>query len=391
MKNLALFVLFLLTTLSVLAEDIIVCRDGNIIKSQVLEVGVSEIKYKKISNLQGPTYCILKSDVLSVNYENGEVDKMTQDVTSVEDNSKETGNSVPIASTDNESIRNSYNSIFPIRLDKKDTNGNTNYGYAYWGIGDNSIMSTSQIEIGFEMCQNSCYFRYPNGGYMVLYPYCISILNKTNSPIYIDLGNTYRVSKNESNTLSEAWYDGTSFVENKSKSNSIGLGLGAITNTLGIGGLIGGIANGISLGKSSGAAVAVDKSLQRVISVAPHGKIILPAHLSADNESVIETYELMEIETQNGFKNKLNIRKWGLNKYNEGDLPWAFDYYITYSSDPNFSSSYTVPVHLFVRGIYGVGKMETLTKYNDGNERAINKRYNFDNNSKVLFTRIHLN
>lgn len=54
------------------AQDVIVKKDGSTILSKVIEVGSSEIKYKKIGKPDGPLYSINVSDVLSVNYESGE-------------------------------------------------------------------------------------------------------------------------------------------------------------------------------------------------------------------------------------------------------------------------------------------------------------------------------
>ena len=42
--------------------------------SKVLEITSTEIKYKKWNNQDGPTYSIDRSEVVSINYENGEVD-----------------------------------------------------------------------------------------------------------------------------------------------------------------------------------------------------------------------------------------------------------------------------------------------------------------------------
>lgn len=56
------------------AQDVIVNKDGSTILSKIIEVNSSDIKYKKFSNLDGPTYTINKSDVVSVNYENGDRD-----------------------------------------------------------------------------------------------------------------------------------------------------------------------------------------------------------------------------------------------------------------------------------------------------------------------------
>jgi hypothetical protein len=41
---------------------------------KVIEVGTSEVKYKKLDNLNGPVFSILKSDLLMIKYENGAKD-----------------------------------------------------------------------------------------------------------------------------------------------------------------------------------------------------------------------------------------------------------------------------------------------------------------------------
>ena len=71
MKQFFLFLL-LLCSASISAQDIIVKKDGSTILSKVIEIGSTEIKYKKFSNLNGPTYSITKVEILSINYENGE-------------------------------------------------------------------------------------------------------------------------------------------------------------------------------------------------------------------------------------------------------------------------------------------------------------------------------
>ena len=64
-----LTVIFIMSTCY--AQDIITKKTGAEIKTKILEVGQSEIKYKKTDNLDGPTYTILKSDVIMIIYENG--------------------------------------------------------------------------------------------------------------------------------------------------------------------------------------------------------------------------------------------------------------------------------------------------------------------------------
>lgn len=56
------------------AQDVIVKKDGTTILSKVLEVNETNLRYKKFKNPQGPTYSISLSEIMSVNYENGEKD-----------------------------------------------------------------------------------------------------------------------------------------------------------------------------------------------------------------------------------------------------------------------------------------------------------------------------
>jgi len=46
-------------------------RTSESILVKVIEVGTTEVKYKKLDNLNGPIFSILKSDLLIIKYENG--------------------------------------------------------------------------------------------------------------------------------------------------------------------------------------------------------------------------------------------------------------------------------------------------------------------------------
>jgi hypothetical protein len=75
-----LFLLCIAGTIT--AQDVIVKNDQSTVMSKVLEITSTEIKYKKWNNQDGPTYSISRSEVLSINYENGEVEKFSDNATS---------------------------------------------------------------------------------------------------------------------------------------------------------------------------------------------------------------------------------------------------------------------------------------------------------------------
>ncbi|HPI80258.1 MAG: hypothetical protein M9954_02015 [Cyclobacteriaceae bacterium] len=66
--------LILLFPLGAFPQDEIILSNGDIIKAKVEEVGISEVKYKKWDNLEGPTYSTAKKEVFMIKYENGNKD-----------------------------------------------------------------------------------------------------------------------------------------------------------------------------------------------------------------------------------------------------------------------------------------------------------------------------
>ena len=53
-------------------QDNIILKNGEEISAKVLRINTDNIEYKKLSNSQGPTYTVDKSDVFMIKYENGE-------------------------------------------------------------------------------------------------------------------------------------------------------------------------------------------------------------------------------------------------------------------------------------------------------------------------------
>lgn len=54
--------------------DLIVFKNGDEIEAKIIEISVTEIKYKKCNNLNGPTNIVSKSEVLFIKYPNGTKD-----------------------------------------------------------------------------------------------------------------------------------------------------------------------------------------------------------------------------------------------------------------------------------------------------------------------------
>lgn len=75
MKNIVLsFILSLCFISGIMAQDIIVRKDGSETKAKVLEINSNNIKYKRFDNLEGPLYTEPKSDITKIKYQNGTED-----------------------------------------------------------------------------------------------------------------------------------------------------------------------------------------------------------------------------------------------------------------------------------------------------------------------------
>ncbi|MDR1679356.1 MAG: hypothetical protein LBR81_06205 [Prevotellaceae bacterium] len=68
------FVLILICTVGLQAQDIITLKNGSEINAVVSEITADAVKYKKFENQQGPMYTVLKTEVFMVKYQNGDKD-----------------------------------------------------------------------------------------------------------------------------------------------------------------------------------------------------------------------------------------------------------------------------------------------------------------------------
>lgn len=72
MKKLVLVLVAMFTlNVAAVAQDIIVLRDGSIVRSKIMEVGENDVKYKKWDNINGPIYTMSILNISAIDYQNG--------------------------------------------------------------------------------------------------------------------------------------------------------------------------------------------------------------------------------------------------------------------------------------------------------------------------------
>lgn len=73
-----LFLLMLLCSICVYAQDVIVKKNGSTILCRIVEINSSEVIYKKWTNLKGANYVMNRTDITAINYENGKKDLLSE-------------------------------------------------------------------------------------------------------------------------------------------------------------------------------------------------------------------------------------------------------------------------------------------------------------------------
>lgn len=341
-----LSILFCLMSIGASAQDVIIRKNGDEIQAKVLAVSDSEIDYKKWSNQNGPTYTMSKDDVFMIKYINGDKDVFNDESRSVvqEENSSSKYIAKSPAANNVELIRKYKPEI---RVTTKLSEKPSKWFFPIMAVADSSVLSNEDIEVSIipvTVCDQDQTATY-------LLRYYLEIKNKTNNTIYIDKANTFRVYTDGSY---KTYFDATQINITTGRSSGIGINLGGIANVLGIGGTVGTLANSTSVGGTSQNAVAKTYSQQRIIAIPPHATANLSEykqeHVKGKHYEDISDAEFWKfyLHDQRGF-----VKKGECIHYSEAESPYANKYYITYSSDADFSSYSTLSFKIYARYVIG--------------------------------------
>lgn len=359
MKQYLFMVLFVFCATHVSAQDVIVKKDGSTILSKVLEVNTSDIKYKRFSNQNGPTYTINKFEIMCINYENGETDEFKDNSSSHKPSDENKSSQRHIkkpADLRNKELISLYNRIYePRKLSEKKSAAKE--AMLIFGIKPSSVMSNEDIEMSFI---RDC----PNG-----YPiYYINLKNKTDRTLYIDKGNCFRLLHDGTFFC---YYDNTEQTTvNLGGTSGASIGLGSVAGVLGVGGTAGQLAGGVSVGGGSSHSVSTTYSQQRIIAIPPHGNRNLTNEkwvqtkktnlltLSSAEYQRIESAEEFRIHTWEKGNSNIGLKRGIINKGNvrifkENELNWKREYIITYSTEEDFSTYSSINAELFIHEIIG--------------------------------------
>jgi len=76
-KIISIFVILLFASSFAFSQDEIIFNSGERVNAKIMEIGKTQVKYKKFSNIDGPLVIVNKKDIKKIIYQNGEEDIFT--------------------------------------------------------------------------------------------------------------------------------------------------------------------------------------------------------------------------------------------------------------------------------------------------------------------------
>lgn len=306
MKQLLVILFLLLCTNNLCAQDVIVKKDGDIIRSKVLEVTPTDIKYKKQSNPNGPTYTINISDVMSVNYENGENESFDNINAKQEDENEEPQFISKPADARNTELIALYNRRYEPSSKIKKSNEVADRCLVFVGMKKSSIISNDEIEINLETKKTET----PYGADC----WCqgLVVKNKTNRDIYIDKARCFRLLSEDS----EFVYSNYTFSD-------------------------------------------------RIVTIAPYSSKYLVDE-KWEGYKWLEGYERFRFKLIR--PNEIGLHKGVVNvgqvkMFEPEDLPWNRKYYISYSFDKSYKTYSILFAEFYIKEIIGCKSLMSPMNY----------------------------
>jgi len=185
----------------------------------------------------------------------------------------------------------------------------------------------------------------------------VSIYNKTEDVIYVDLTQCF-ISRNNK---SQALWDNTQFVKTDGNNSGASLNLGAITNAVGVGGAIGSLANGINVGGGSNSSTSTISQAERIIAIAPLSEYTITVPL-VNADFALPNFKIRKTTGWNvnridGATLVLTDLKAGqIISYSKETSPINITFFIKYSDNPNFEEARKQRMSFWVKELFGTKK-----------------------------------
>lgn len=371
--------LFILESAMLAAQDKIITKEGETIIGYGTEVGATSIFYREKADESAPTLKVAKNLVLMVKYQNGEKQMMEGDaetaaIPSAQSSPKTEGEDMSISAEENAAMMARY--MPEVTYTGKAKGKNARVALCQLAFTKGSVIADKNIEIIYtpgdayrgnwaDLFASTEKEKGVVGALIKPYipignaAYKLSIRNRTNKTIFVDLANTFFMR----GANAVAYYVPTATTSSSSSSTGASVNMGAVAGALGVGGTVGKLANGVNVGGGTTKGQSTTVFSQRYVSVAPMSTLTLQ-HVELFPDGQNNAYNFggkrytmssmgWTIPAGLACLPITNVTVGGIKTYDENTSPITIGSLVTYSLTEDFAQTNTVQSKLYVQKIIG--------------------------------------
>lgn len=341
------------------AQDIIVKKDGSIVRAVVTKVSESEVEYRNYGSSSERIYSIKTSSIVSINYEDGTTEKFSSEESVPDSAASESGTTMATPDVEkNKELIEIYNSPVPEFSGGFAKKGERAWnGLILYAVSDGSILASDDLTINIEAGRQRC-----DGHYAPTYDQLIrrnavsgnipniifTVTNRTGRTIYIDLGNTFLTVGG----YSKPYYIPGAQSTTSTTSKGASVNLGAVAGALGAGGAVSTLASGINVGGGNSTSSNNVVFSQRVVAIAPFSKFSLEQQSMQDNDFLFVTKlygtgEVLIYTPERLFQGHPI-------KYTEQTSPSKISFFLSYSYSEDCANVKQMNVSLYAKTLYAL-------------------------------------
>ena len=362
-------VLSLGTVSTVSAQDVLVTQQGDVHKVYEIEIGGSSIFYKLENTPNATIQKIDKSQVLMIKYQDGRKEIIGEEKKSswapaLQEPIKSSKSDEGENEADNEANKQkieAFNQTQQISYIGSRKKKKAKFIYGLFNVKSDSKLEDKNVEISVitvranEAETSRAYLSHVHtrGGTPTHNGIVVSVKNKTDKTIYLDLGNTFFMRNNSPSP----YYIPSATQITSGTSTGASVNMGAVANALGVGGTIGTLANGVNVGGGTLNSSSTITYAQRVIPVPAHSTKKLDLQLLFP-ENLTKIYGSKFIHQTNHrlhcLFDKEEIIKIGEERlFTETDSPIQWGVHLIYDTSENITSPKKLSASFYVSKMIG--------------------------------------
>jgi hypothetical protein len=349
-KSSLLFLFFVLLSIHVMAQDVIITEDGDARKVFNVEVSGQSVFFTLIDKPDAAIQKMDKSKVLMIKHKDG-----TREVFSGESAEKsqvvsapspsvstasaptESAEELADAKATNDKILQMYYGTGAVTPIGKTKGKEANFAYIQFHPTSKSVFADNNLvcDVTMEMPRDI-------DGYFV-YSASLQLQNTSDRTIYVDLGNTFFIRSSESSP----YYIPSATSTTTGTSGGVGFNLGAAASALGVGGAAGTLASGMSVGGGSSKSSSTVTYSQRIIAIPPRSRAKLEpmALFPCSDQSTYGGRIITFRFDKHSYRAILalgkgnNVKDGNMMTFNENNSQITWGSFITYSFDENATTA----------------------------------------------------